>query len=195
MRYDADTHTYYADDDSVLPGVTTVCQVVSPLPTFRDMEDSRDIGRDVHLLTQLFDENDLDVLTIDPFYTAYLAAWQAFLVNFSFVPIEVEEAVEHPKHRYAGTLDRVGLACFKGGPPVRTLIDIKTGVVMPVAAIQTAAYAEAWNAQHSRRKIERRLAVYLREDGSYLVEPHIEPSDFAVFLNALGVYRWRMTHA
>jgi hypothetical protein len=93
---------------------------------------------------------------------AYLSSYRAFLADTGHRPIASEVEVYHVLWGYRGRLDRVG---WQG--PERVLVDWKTGVDPDLwaAAIQTAAYESAWEAQHPTEPISRRLVVRLTPEG------------------------------
>ena len=75
---------------------------------------------------------------LDPDTAPLFAAYQAFVVDWSFKPIWSEAAVVSERHGYAGTFDLYGMLGKR-----RALIDIKTGYVADTAGIQLAAYGAA----------------------------------------------------
>lgn len=120
----------------------------------------------------------------------YLEAWRRFRQLHGFHPELVEHRGYCATYGYAGTLDRRGIFQHVYGSPVtdgESLVDIKTSVAPYWAAFQTAAYANFF--EHPAKY--RRMAVALREDGSFKVHEY-RCADFAkhlnVFLAALTVY-------
>lgn len=191
--YDDEAHTYTYEGQE-LPSVTRIVAIAAPMPWMapEQLERARQRGKDVHLLTQLYDEDDLDLESVDPELMPYLEAWQTFLANTGFKAGEIEKMVAHPRHRYAGTFDRVGTMPRAG----KTLVDIKSGAPVPGTALQTAGYAEAYNVTVPvAERIKSRLAVHLKGDGSYLALRYRDTTDISVFLNALGVLKWKEKHS
>ena len=98
-----------------------------------------------------------------------------------------ELVVWSSKHGYAGTLDAVLVDGDR-----RILVDWKTSKEFRKEyALQTAAYAAAWNEQHPRKLITERQVVRFTDDGNYAVKSyHDDMGDFAGFLGALALYNW-----
>jgi hypothetical protein len=93
-------------------------------------------GTAVHFALELLDRGELDRASIDPALEGYVVAYERFLVESRFIPAHIEHRVFHGIHRYAGTLDRTGLL-----DETLTVLDFKTGLVLPGHALQLAAYA------------------------------------------------------
>lgn len=186
LTFDEASHTYYLDG-VIIPGVTTV---LKQLMTFDrvpedDLKRARELGTAVHKVTELYDLDTLDYNTIDPVLGPYLEAWKKFRHDEKFNPFMIEKRTYHPIHRYGLTPDRGGF--YRDDP---TMVDIKSGAEYPTVGPQLAAYQEAYNYRH-KNKITRRLAVYLRPDGTYKLRPCNDPTDFSTFLACLHLYNWR----
>lgn len=150
----------------------------------------RQIGVAVHEAIALDVYDGLDESSVDPEIAGYFAAWRRFRREMAFHCVLSECRVGSAKFRYAGTLD---LAGNMAGEDV--LIDTKnTYHVHPSAALQTAAYLQA--AQEMRLLPEniKRFALYLRGDGTYQLQSHMEARDFAIFLSCLSRYNWAVCH-
>lgn len=150
---------------------------------------SRNFGTAVHEACRLFDLTDLNETTLDPLLRPYIDAWIRFTKDSLLENIEIEQPFISERYQYRGTPDRIAL--FKGKI---TIIDIKTGLIYPTAAIQTAAYLEAYNEGKPRiKKAKERLVVRLCEDGLYRLpkKDFFEKSDFSVFLSCLTLYNYK----
>ena len=146
-------------------------------------------GTAVHEACRLYDLDDLNENTLDPALRPYLNAWIKFKKDSLLENIQIEQSVISKRYQYRGTPDRISL--FKGKI---TVIDIKTGQIYPSAAIQTAAYLEAYNSGKSRiEKAKERLVIQLCKDGLYRLAPDkfFSKSDFSVFLATLTIRNWR----
>ena len=187
LTFDESAHAYYWNGERV-PGVTSI---LGPLVDFRGvplavLEAKADLGRRVHLATELDDVDDLDESSVESDVSPYLEAWRRFKREKRVEIEAVERKVYHPTYRYAGALDRV--LRFDGA---RFLADIKTSVeVAATAGPQTAAYLQA-NGDHS---ISRRAAIQLRPDGSYRVRELNDPQDWPVFLSCLTINNFKAKH-
>lgn len=187
LTFDRDTHTYQMDGAPV-PSVSVVLTQAGLKPSYGSEADLQR-GRDVHRLCQAHDEDAVDMPTVNPDLLGYLLAWQAFREATGFVPTQIEQMVGSTFYRVAGTPDRVGTA---GGQT--WLVDIKSGQPTPADVLQTAAYQYLLGADRSGCKIDTRLAVYLRPDGTYTTRRHPDAADIKIFLAALAVTQWRQAH-
>jgi hypothetical protein len=125
----------------------------------------------------------------DPEIYDRLVAWVAFRGDTGFVPAAVEVQVYSNRHRYAGTIDRIGP--FRGG--VMSVLDIKTSAsVNPIVALQLAAYQQAYNeGRKAAEKIRERWSVQLRADGTYRLDEYKDKADLSVFLSCLLLHNWK----
>lgn len=192
LEFDAATHTYTLDG-RVLPSVTQVLKEAricdySMIPQ-AVLQFAAERGTAVHLATQLLDEGDLDVESLDPVLAPYVQAWEKFKAETGFVSERIEKRIVNETYFYAGTYDRVGIGIFQGGR--RGIVDIKSGILLPGHHVQLAAYAEAMGEPATTR----RMLVQLRPDGQYRIEetPRSEfQRNFKVFLAALTCLHWRI---
>jgi len=185
LTFDPERHAYYARGLEI-PGVT---QVMGGLNDFLGLdpdvlEAARDRGTRVHEATVAYDcsGHRLEASSL----RLYLDAWTQFRADTGFAPTAIEEQVYSERHRYAGTVDRVGP--LKG---VLAIIDIKTTTAMnPVTALQLAAYQEAYNAGR-KEKAQERWAVQLRKDGTYRLHQYKDRADLSVFLACVQIFNWK----
>jgi len=192
LVFHQDTHQYLLDGRPVLSvtqilklaGLSSDFEHVSPLV----LERKREIGEAVHMATQYLDEGTLSWSSVDPEVEPYVRAYERFRAETGIVPIYSELRVYHRVHRYAGTLDRIGVV---PGTTRAALIDLKTGD--PVAAgarFQTAAYLEAVKAMSlpiDGRSLIERWSVELQPTGRYAITKHADPRDFDLFLAAAKI--------
>lgn len=187
LTFDEATHTYRLLG-SVVPGVT---QLLRPLVDFSRipadvLAAKADLGRRVHLATQLDDEDDLDEASVEADVAPYLEAWRRFRRETRCELLLVEKEVCEPVLMYAGTLDRV--LAFKGA---KWLVDLKTSFTTPMTAgPQTAAY---WRALGDL-SVTNRAALRLRPDGTYRLDPLTGADDWSAFMAALTLYRYKEAH-
>ncbi|MCY1166583.1 hypothetical protein D9M73_65260 [compost metagenome] len=196
LQFDAASHRYTVDG-VVLPSVT---QILKPLYSFHGvpaevLEAKAALGTAVHRACELLDNDDLDQESeegkagLEPI-AGYLAGYVKFKAEVRPVVLENETKLFHPVHHYAGTIDRrytVNRDLWD--------IDLKSTVAMsPVVGLQTAAYSELFRANGDRRR-PRRGALQLFPDGKYKLWEFTEPSDLAVFLSLLNVYRFKERHS
>ena len=189
IEFNAERHSYTIDGVPV-PSVTSVIQSAglvdfSGIPS--DVLDrARRFGTAVHRATELFDKGTLDEDRLDGSIKPYLDAWKCFLKDFQASVIKTELSVGSDKYKYAGMIDKIAIIQNK----YVALIDIKTGVVSPTAALQTAAYKQAFD-ETADEKIERRLVVKLDKTGRYFITVYKDEFDINVFLACLQIKRWK----
>lgn len=172
-------HEYFTppgrDGGQRIPNVTTileatgVCINFAALETMRPgvIEFKRQLGAAVHVDAHAFDDNDLDLDSVDPRVLPYVQAWATWRDNFCALPIGRERRVYHAVLGYCGTLDGI----FEIGAK-RVLVDIKTGDPDDAGAhLQTAAYQAAYELEYPDQRIHERWAVQLVPDRAvpYLV--------------------------
>ena len=196
FEFDEPTHVYRLNG-VVIPSVTTILR---PLYDFRMIDPAilhakAALGTAVHRACELLDNDDLDQETdegkagLEPI-AGYLAGYVKFKAEVRPVVLENESRLFHPVHRYAGTIDRrytINRDLWD--------IDLKSTVAMsPLVGLQTAAYSELFKANGDRRR-PRRGALQLFPDGKYKLWEFKDPSDIAVFLSLLNVYRFKERHS
>ncbi len=187
--------TFYAPDHTyrfageLVPSVTQVLKSAgivdySQIPQDVLLNAARR-GTAVHRALEFFDRDELDEDSLSAELRPYLEAYRSFLADSGFQPGHVENRVYHPLHRYAGTLDRLGVL---NGEAV--VLDFKTGIVLPGHAIQLAAY----NCCLPAPRRFRRFALQLTGEAKYkLIEFKASEfqRDFEVFLAALACHRFQ----
>lgn len=181
LEYDAVGHRYSVNGVEI-PSVTRV--IADVLAGDRRWSDEAAMWRGsvVHKVCELDDLGTLDEATIDPSARGYLDAWRRFVREMSPDIQEVEEARVSRGYSFAGRPDRV--VRLNGH---RTVLDIKTGAVAAVTAIQLAAYCELTSSV-------QRCAVRLDAGGSYTLTVYPvgdKHRDFSVFSSALSIWNWR----
>lgn len=179
FTFDEATHTYRMENGEILPSVTTVLKDMGFYGNAESWftEESATRGTYVHRLIQYYLEGTLDFRTIDDGLRPYLDAWQRFEVDTGFSPMEIEKAMASETHRFAGTVDYVGL--LSCGP---SIIDLKSGAVGPVVGLQTAGYELLLD------KPVKRFALQLKDDGRYKLTEFKDRNDRRVFQAALAVW-------
>jgi len=190
FRYDGQTHSYYLKGLRI-PGVTQVMAGINDFLGVGEeiMAAAQERGTLVHTATALYDRDTLTLEEVqaDTVLEPYVRAWVKFREEAKFVPEGVEVQVYSVRHRYAGTIDRIGE--LRG---VRVVLDIKTGAALnPVTALQLAAYQVAYNERHAVR-VKERWAIQLGADGKYKLHQYKDDAgDWSAFLSALNLYSWR----
>ena len=199
LRFKEDGHVYSVHGITY-PSVTQVlsgCGIVDFSFLDNNPGETRDFylerGRRVHLATELYDLDELDVATVDAADMGYLQAWECLRKEYGFIPFSdgIEVRRYHPTLGYAGTIDRLGKMerTYEWRmDPLNVVLDIKTGVSLPWwIDLQLTGYAGLLD----EPRLWRRVAVLLRPDGTYLVAWQTTPYDdqMRLFQYALAIER------
>lgn len=160
LTFDEAAHAY-ALDGSPLPSVT---QILAGLASYgqpivrRDgwTEAARERGSDVHAAIHLLTLGKLDRSSLTEEIAPYIVAYEQFLRESFFEPMVVETRMASRVHRFAGTLDAVGMrdGCM-------TLVDVKSGAYSPWHDLQLAAYAILLE-ENDFGRVEDALVLQLR---------------------------------
>lgn len=193
ITLEEETHTYYDEKGATLPSVTQIIQHFCDYNGIPQevLDYKSEIGKAVHLATSLFDNDDLDIESIDPVISGYVDGWIKFRADTEIEITANEQIVYHPLYRFAGTLDREGIIGANN-----VLIDIKcTAMIARHVGVQLAGYDLA--RMHVRGPIRnRRLAVQLLQDGNYKVQAFEKcDEDERAFLASLELMNWRKKNA
>ena len=156
-------HIYMLDGQR-LPCVSDLCrflhrEIYKDAPLWQ-MEVAADRGTKVHAATEALDRTGRAEIEDD--YLPYLQAYALFLKEHDVQWELIEHPDYHPAHRYAGTIDRYGMA-----DGFKTLLDIKTTykVYKPLCGASLNLYRLMLEARG--KTVERLLILHLRKDGSY----------------------------
>lgn len=185
LTFEPDGHKYFLAG-AELPSVTRVLADMGFVDTSFFTPGSAQRGTYVHFACELDDIGELMEETLDPALLPYLYAWRAFKQDSMFAADKIEHRVCSEMYRFAGTVDRVGK--LNGHDAI---IDIKSGAVLPVTALQIAGYEIAISKKHRPYK---RYAVQLKDDGTYRVHPFTDPQDRHIFLAAVSCWHWQNNH-
>jgi hypothetical protein len=138
----------------------------------------RDRGSYAHKAIHLYDTEELDEEILDPVLVPYLAAWKKFLRESKFKVADSEVRIDNGQ--FTGKPDKVG---FLNGQP--TILDNKTGTIEPWVALQLAGYEILKGSPH------KRIAVKLKDNGTYSLKEFKDRQDRQIFLAALACYQWK----
>ena len=131
----------------------------------------------------------LDGLCVEPVPTpqdvAAYAGFQAWVKTQCVCPVAVEQGSVSTKHRYQGTPDALVLC-----DSVPTLIDLKfTAVILRINRVQIQAYRRLDLYADAKRSLLLHINPVTGEVNQRIIPNN--PGDWAAFLNALSVWRWR----
>ncbi len=188
LVFNKEAHKYFLNDIPI-PGYSEIIETcgLCDLSNVRAdiLEASRKFGSALHRTIELWNKDDLAIDILDPNLKPYLNGWIKFCADYKFKATESERQVYSKLYWYAGTLDNVGLI-----HNAKTLVDVKSGLILPSVRLQTAAYRNAYNEMNPKGKIKRRLCVKLVPDG-YKVEEYKDENDFANFAACVRVYSFK----
>jgi len=181
FTFDPVEHRYFLDGVRI-PGVTTVLKEAGLVPNYGGFGQAQYRGLHVHTATEYLDLNDLDWTTVHPDYAGYVHAYDHFKRDTGFVPELIEYQTYNGFYKFAGTLDRRGTL-----DGALWQIDLKSGLSAPWHQLQTGGYfmlRDDWTG-------DLRGSLYLKENGTYELKEHDDPSDMPTFMAALALYHWK----
>lgn len=148
------------------------------------------LGTAVHAACEIVDKNPR--AAVPPAFALYVNAYREWRDREVEKVLGVESTVFHPKHGYAGTLDR--LYRLKDGRVV--VADLKTGrSVDAKARLQTMAYAECLELHG--QSVDGRMVIHLpssRPGTLTVIEYDDDVRDRKAWRAALRLYRWKTRH-
>jgi len=141
-------------------------------------------GTAVHEAVYLHIQNDLCFETLHAVVRPYVEAYLSFEELTGFKPILAfcEKRLINPFYYYTGRLDLLG---WLNGKLV--VIDLKSGY-SKAARYQTAAYSQFPEIIALGHPIYR-FDLQLTDKGKFKLNPHVDPNDWLIFLNALKAAR------
>lgn len=146
-------------------------------------------GQNAHTACSLWDNNDLDVESLDPALAPYLEAYKKFKADYHVNIIHDELKVYSKLWGFCGRLDKYAEAMQKYG-----IIDLKTGSsIYPATAIQTGLYEVGAKEEH-KLKVQFRMCVHLKGDATYSIHGYKDKQDIQVGLAAVQTYHWKARH-
>ena len=181
LEFDEPTHVYRWNG-AIVPSVTQIIRAAlgNPFEFVSEavLDHKRKIGVAAHKAVELDSQGVLDDETVHPLVMPYLVAWRQFREQWPCEILDSEAKMYSGTYGFAGTPDL--FAKLHDGS--YCVIDLKTGLPGPQAAIQTAAYANFVEAT-------RRFALQARNDGKYRLTEYTNPSDWPDFLACLRIFR------
>lgn len=193
FSFDETTHTYRMENGEILPSVTSVLKDMGFYGNAEAWftEESATRGTYIHRLIQYYLEGTLDECTIDDALLPYFHAWQHFEADTGFAPMEIEKAMVSETHRFAGTVDYVGVINGKCA-----VIDLKTSTAAaPAEQLQTAAYRQLLQENPGQvMQPTHRFSLHVSSAGKYKLIEHSDRSDRNVFIAAVSIWHWKKNH-
>lgn len=199
LEFDPNQHAYF-DDGIEVPSVTQILDRAGMISSFCRDEQARWRGQSVHKLCELYDrtelinrtqsakEKGLDFRKIPDELKGYVRAWQRYLKESEFIPVEIEKRIDSITAGYAGTLDRLGFLPTSNLPVILDIKTSKAGTIAPYVRLQLTAYGYGYEP----KKIFQRVAVALRPDGRYSCKSYPTDNyqiDVAEWLELVNKYK------
>ena len=173
------------------PHITDVLRDVGISKSFEGVDPwYAERGTAVHVACKLINEGTLDDSTVSEEIRPYVTAYQRWLVSSNFIADASEIPLYSTLHDFCGTLDIVGKLPIVG----QSVIDIKSSSsIDPAVELQVGAQAILWEENNQTQPILGRYVLQLKSDGTYRLKDltHIPPY---LFLDALKIWRWKMSH-
>lgn len=182
---------YRRDDGREFFSVTQVCDLLWPKSA---PPEAMDRGAKLHLRFALLIASNAKPKSLcarpAPLleYPSWCAAMDKWVADRDPQPILLEQPSFNEKEGFAGTADAKVRMVVNGVSEI-ILPDLKSGAESPTDRVQVKAYRTMKNYEDATKG----LVLYIRNDGTYHEdwEP-ARPEDWAAFLHALNVLRWRV---
>lgn len=180
LLFNPEKHEYTLDG-ARLPSVTQVLEEMGLTPQYPSGP-YRVRGQRVHQACCLFDFGELDQYELGADLMPYVERYKRLVADLKPIYELTEQAMYHPVHCYAGTVDRVGRLFNE-----RFVGDIKTGATGPETGLQLAGYAILVDPRDFMGI--RRYKFDLSEGDGKLVK-YDDHQDFDGFLGILDHWKW-----
>ena len=193
-RFEPKEHRYFGPNGEVYTSVTQAMRIYTEkayegIPK-ETLKRKAELGTAVHLATEYYDEDDLDIGACNPKLIPYIDAYARFKEEIKPEIIFKELRLIHPRRFYAGAIDRVVFL-----DDSFWIIDLKTTrLLYEFVGIQLAAYAELLNANLECPIPFKRAALQLKDDGTYVFSKHEADDDWYAFLACLTLNNWNINH-
>jgi len=160
------------------------------------LQDKMILGKNVHLITKVYDENPLfndEIVKAEyPECVPYFEAYKKFKSAHDFRPIFSETSLYSKRWRFATTPDRVGHIAYKGAVYL-AVVQIKcTWEMKSSVGPQTYAEKLAWE-ENYKQKTQKRFGLCLQKDGDFYLEEYADPNDEQDFKAALWLWHQRVS--
>lgn len=170
----------------ITPSVSQILKANGLMESFRTSEVKLQNGTAIHKALELHDLGKLDERSLDPRLAKCIQLWDKFKKEIGVLTILESEKRVAFGVLYAGTIDRVlSLSSHK-----RMVLDFKSGNPQPWAALQTAAYALAYDLE-KHKEYERCCAKVHWDMDRIIYKPYQDDTDFNTFMAMATVYHYK----
>lgn len=187
IEFDAEKHEYRVGG-IITPSVSQILKANGLMDNFRHNENSLRIGTAIHKALELHDKGTLDYSKLDPRLKKCIKLWEDFKKQMGLVVTGIEKKV-CVGQIYAGTIDRIATDNRN-----IAIIDYKSGNPQDWAALQTAAYAMAYNPTGNYKDWERYCLKIHWDLDRAIYKPYKDKNDFQNFMSMANAYHWKKNH-
>lgn len=175
FRFDAVEHEYIEPGTGyVFPHITGMLQRTGWIDDTWFTEESSQRGQAIHKLTADYDLGALDLPSLVSKYRPQVLGHAKLMSMLQPTWFAIEEPLVHPRHRFGGRTDRIGLI-----QNVVSVLEVKSGQRQKSHQIQTALQAIlAELVTRVPPEAIARGAEYITPKGRATREPHDDRRDF-----------------
>jgi hypothetical protein len=174
-------HRYWLDGRE-LDGCTSTLAAVGLIDSSRYTDEARERGSYVHECIHADLDGELAEETVMPDRFGYLLAARAFIRDSGLSPLTVERPLADTNRWIAGKPDVIGLI-----DSTSVVLDWKTGGEERCHQYQSSWYEHLARVNGLVGALVHRMAVYLREDGTYITQRHRDRSDWLIAQAAITI--------
>lgn len=186
LEFNEEKHEYKLGG-IIVPSVSHILRANGLQGNFRHNETKITNGTAIHKALELHNLGKLDYQSLDNRLKKCIDLWEKFRKALGLEVLAVEERVNMGV-LYAGTIDTVCKAVKS-----KVIIDYKSGVPQDWAALQTAAYAMAYDPKNYADYERYCLQLHWDMD-TVKYKPHKDKNDFQTFLSMANTYHWKKNH-
>ena len=192
ITHRVEDHTYWDEAGIEWPGVTRVLRAagIYQVNPHAEKERYQKRGKAVHFGADLVTMGEWDPESTHAEVRGRIQAAANFVENFGFQREYGEQVVCSSQHIYAGRFDVGGLITRTDKSGKHVLVDWKSGDPPAGVEVQLALYDRAAE-ETLNSKFSERWAVWLRDDGSYRIQPCNDPASISVGLGAVWIWHWK----
>lgn len=168
------------------PSVSQILKANGLMESFRHNPTALNNGTAIHRALELHDLGKLDERSLDSRLAKCIQLWEKFKKEIGVVCVLGAEERVCFGVMYAGTIDRI-LSLNSGK---KMILDFKSGSPQPWAALQTAAYAMAYDITN-HKEYERCCAKVHWDMDRIVYKPYKDHADFNSFMAMATVFHWK----
>jgi len=176
-EFDRDVHVHRIGN-RIIPGATDILKDAG----FSFPQGNMEMGKGIHLATELDDRGELDESTVSDDIYSYLIGWRKFRADTGFQPTRIEEPNVNVALGFATVLDREGT--WSAGK-ARVLVEIKKYDPPFFTGLQLALQDLTLPQLMLPRE---RISVQLTPFGGYVIHPFKNKNDRSLAMALVSLY-------